>query len=141
MCSVCVKQHPSFCPECQIEIGLGGEFKDSKKEVVIMSSSGLIVGLLYLGFLYMENPQMQFINYNYWGVLLAFGVGISIVGTYFVLRYSSFFQDVRVISIFGFKVTILVLVLTLVSTIPIFYYLYHVISLLWQMITGRKGDV
>lgn len=141
MCNSCVSQHPDFCPECQLEIGIGGGFKNSKREVGIMSIFGVFAGLGYLGYLYMEDPNMHFTDYNYWYVLLAFAVGVSLVGTFYVLNSSTFYQDARQIPFLGYKLTLLIPVVTLASTIPVFYYLYHLISLGRQKITGKKEDV
>lgn len=141
MCSACIERHPAFCPECQIEIGIGGGFKNAKKEVLFMTLSGLIVGALYIGFLYVEYPEEPFGYPQNWYVLLAYAIGVSLVGTYFVLKDWSFYNEARNIPFIGLKATIFTPVITIASSVPFFYYLYHILSLLWQKFIGKQADV
>jgi len=140
MCSVCLEQHPAFCRECQIEIGIGGSYKNSKREVLFMTLAGLILGALYVGFLYIEYPETPFDYPQNWYVLLAFAIGVSLVGSYYILKDWSFYREARNIPFIGLKAAIFIPIITAATFIPFIYYLYHFFWLLWQAVTGKRAD-
>jgi putative flippase GtrA len=140
MCNACISKHSDFCPECQIEIGLGGGYKNIKREVLLMTLFGLMVGAMYIGFLYIEYPEVPFAYPQNWFVLLAFALGVSLVGSYFMLRNWSFYQEAQRLPFIGLKATFFIPIITAATLVPFFYFLYHLISLLWQTAIGKKAD-
>lgn len=140
MCSVCLEQHPDFCRECQIEIGIGGSYKNAKREVLYMTLSGIVAVSLYVGYVYIEYADAPFNFPRNWYVLLAFAIGVSLVGSFFLLKDWSFYREARNIPFIGLKAALFIPVITTATMVPFFYYLYQLLSLLWQTATGKKAD-
>jgi len=105
-----------------------------------MTLAGLVIGALYVGFLYIEYPEAPFDYPQNWYVPLAFAIGVSLVGSYFILKDWSFYREARNIPFIGWKATILIPIITAATFIPLFYYLYHFFWMLWQAVTGKKAD-
>jgi len=106
-----------------------------------MTIAGLVVGALYVGFLYIEYPEAPFDYPQNWYVLLAFAIGVSLVGTYYILRGFDFYSEAIKIPIIGLKAALFIPIITFASSVPFFYYLYRVLLFLWQKLTGKQADV
>lgn len=105
-----------------------------------MTLFGLIAVAGFIGYLYIEYPEAPFTYPQNWLVLLAFAIGVSLVGSYFMLRNWSFYQEAQRLPFLGLKATFFIPIVTAATMVPFFYYLYHLISLLWQTATGKKAN-
>lgn len=61
-------------------------------------------------------------------ILMSFLYGISICGAYYILTVTTFFEDVKSVPFIGWKLALILLILTVVLCIPVFYFLSKVFT-------------
>ncbi|MEZ4858771.1 MAG: hypothetical protein R2781_08160 [Flavobacteriaceae bacterium] len=108
------------------------------KEVMWMAISGIIGILLFFGYQFLFNASFSIAPTDYWYLLLSWVLGISIFGTYYLLRDSEIYKDFQKLPLVGFKLTILYPILVTLSTVPFFYFLYHLLSILWKSVSKKN---
>mgnify|MGYP004356327395 CR=1 FL=1 len=133
MCHECLQNHPHFCPECLIQLKIGSSQRNSIIEIKWIFCGGAIAMTLFLIYALLSDIKIDLYNAYFWYVFISFGLGISIVGTYFILRNSEFYKDLQNIPFIGLKLTFLFPVIVTLSTVPIFYFFY----LLFEIIVLR----
>lgn len=126
MCHTCLHNNNTFCPSCIKEFYLSSEAHANKKEILWMLGAGILVYSIFISLQFHENNT----NYPdfYSESFLAFFLGTSLCGTYFFIRDHEIMSTIRKVPFIGFKLSIIVLIIIIITGIPIFFQLYKFVS-------------
>lgn len=72
-------------------------------------------------------------------IIMSFLYGISISGAYYILTVTTFFEDVKKIPFIGWKLALILLIITVVLCIPVFYFLAKVYTVLKSQLSYKKS--
>jgi len=90
-----------------------------------MTIAGAVTFSLFWLFVYLSPTYDSTHLYFEWHALISFLVGLSLAGVYFFNTDESFLSDIRSIPFFGFKLSLITIVILVATGIPIVYYLYQ----------------
>jgi len=101
-----------------------------QKEIGYILALGLGVALLFHIYQYLSITDIYNTNDFLGNLLYVFIAAISAVSAYYMYREVSIIDDLRKIPFIGGKLTLMVIILSLVLGIPIMYLLYKIFVLL-----------
>ncbi len=125
MCSSCVEEHPDLCPACRREFFIGSDKFVDKKTLIIVFIGGLIGLIITYFFLLPKYPDDTLAHLFPQGFIY-FSLGISAAYTPYLYKNSDIFNDLKEMPFLGFKLMLILIVITIISCIPALVYLYKV---------------
>ena len=136
MCSTCVEEHSEICPACRIEFSIKPEKYVDKKRLLIVFFFGLI-GLIITYLFLLIKYDDDALSYLFPQGFVYFFLGISAGYTFYLYEDKETFKWINNIPFIGFKLILLIGVLTIVSFIPALIYLSKVYI---YLTTSKNGE-
>ena len=123
MCHTCIVDHPKYCPDCRKQLRRTHSSYEDVRSLYSALIGGLVISSVIAAFLiynYNTGTIFPLTKYLLIGIFAAF----TITCAFYMLRNSEFLSTVGKVPFIGFKLSIVLLILILVSGLPILYMLY-----------------
>ena len=138
MCCTCKHNNSKVCPACLKQSYYSGDIHKSKGELIAIFFSGIATLTLFLLYQYMDRGQFFIYEEYVIHSIIAFLVGISISGAYFMLRNTNTMSEISEIPFFGGKLSIIFLVIIVVTGAPALYFLYKLFQFVHHNQAARR---
>ena len=137
MCHTCIHRNSNCCPSCIKDLKKSKQGYLLKNEVLITIGIALLASLIFHYYQFHHTDKL----YNSFEFLpdlsLVFLYSLSAVGSVYMMRTHSFIDDIKSIPFIGFKLALIVLLLTIASCIPVLYILYNAFFVIRDTLMGE----
>ncbi|SEM26755.1 hypothetical protein SAMN04487910_4590 [Aquimarina amphilecti] len=138
MCHTCLHTNSTLCASCLKSNFLTGNLYKNQKELIYIFSIGLAIGLLYHIYQCVTIAGI-YSNFNFSKDLLYVTLGtLSAISAYYMYSEVTLISEVSKIPFIGGKLALLLIIISLVIGVPLFYLLYKILLFIKQKITNHK---
>ena len=129
MCHTCIQNNNDFCSDCLTKQKRFSSSYQEKNEIIKALVSTLIISSIIALLLF--NTKYNLPDYPLTkNLLITFFVTLSIVYSYFMLKETEIIQSVGKIPFIGFKLSIILYILIVMTGLPILYMIYKSLLIL-----------
>ena len=129
MCHTCMVKHPKYCQDCLKQMRrTNSSYEDVRALYSVLIGSLIISCIISALLIYKYNTMTDYPLTKYL-LITVFGA-FTVTSGFYMLRNSEFLSSVRKIPFIGFKLSLVLLLLILISGLPILYMLNKAILVL-----------
>ncbi len=129
MCHTCIHNNKEYCQSCLKTNHKNSSLYEDTQEMFRVFLFSIIITTIAGIYLYVKSQSSIVKDLNE-VLLIVFFFSLSIASTHYLMKHTSFMDDVRKVPFLGFKISIVLLVLIVVSGISVIYILFKTIKVL-----------
>lgn len=131
MCHTCIAHNPDYCQSCLKYNYRNSSLYESSQELIRVTIFSAIITSLAGCYLYYDS-QLSTKT-----LVCIFYFSFSVASTHYLMKGTDFLSSIRKIPFIGFKLSIALLILIIVTGIPVFYILFKSIKVLKYFYSKR----
>ena len=129
MCHTCLAHNSDYCKSCLKTNYRNSSHYEDKQEMIKVFLFSIIITCIVGCYLHFKSQPSVVKDLNE-TLLLVFFFSLSVASMHYLMKHTSFMNDVRKVPFIGFKLSIALLIIIIILGIPVFYIFFKTLKVL-----------